>query len=242
MGGPKKYYAVVRGVRPGIYTAWYGPEGAEAQVRGFAGALYRGFASLPEAQQWMNHPEAGPKTTQTRLPSGKVSEHPGASVGQIVIYTDGGCLGNPGPGGYGAVILSGGKRKELAQGYRLTTNNRMELRACIAALASLKPVSDVVLHCDSQYVVNGIGKGWARRWRANSWMRTKDAAAENADLWDQLLDLCDAHKVRFVWVRGHMGNPENERCDWLAVDAARGKTLKEDVAYVRGRTTLAPRS
>jgi ribonuclease HI len=239
MGNPKKYYAVVRGVRPGIYPAWYGPEGAEAQVRGFAGALYRGFSSLPEAQQWLNNPEGMSKTIPVRALSVEDPDYPGVSSGQIAVYTDGGCLGNPGPGGYGAVILSGGKRKELAQGYRLTTNNRMELTACIAALATLKTASDVVLHSDSQYVVNGISKGWARRWRANGWMRTKEAAAENADLWDILLDLCDIHKVRFVWVRGHRGNRENERCDRLAVEAAQGKNLKEDVAYVRGRTTLA---
>jgi len=148
-------------------------------------------------------------------------------------------VGNPGPGGYGAVILDGDQRIELAQGFRLTTNNRMELMGCIAALETLKAPTDVVLHSDSRYVVNGISKGWARRWRANGWMRTKSEAAVNADLWAKLLDLCALNKVRFVWVHGHAGNRENERCDRLATEAAQGPDLREDRAYVRGCTRIA---
>jgi ribonuclease HI len=156
----------------------------------------------------------------------------------ISIYTDGACRGNPGAGGYGAVIIDGKKRIELAQGFRLTTNNRMELMACIEALKTLKPPADVVLYSDSSYVVKGMSRGWARRWRANNWMRTKKDAAENADLWAKLLYLCDSLRVQFVWIRGHAGHPENEYCDKLAFQATDGEDLKEDNTYVQGRTRV----
>ncbi len=133
--------------------------------------------------------------------------------------------------GYGVVLLYGKHRKELSGGYRRTTNNRMELTACIAALQSLKRPSAVVLYSDSRYVVNGISRGWARRWRENGWKRTEDADAQNADLWAQLLDLCDQHEVEFVWVRGHMGNAENERCDRLSVGMAWEQNLPEDKGF-----------
>jgi ribonuclease HI len=241
MAGPKKYYAVVRGRNPGIYTTWFGEGGAEAQIRGYAGARYKGFPSLAEARKWMeNQREALASTTKKRSKerSARTPDGPGDTTGKIIVYTDGGCLGNPGPGGYGAVILDRDKRTELARGFRLTTNNRMELMACIVALEALKTPSDVVLHSDSRYVVNGMSKGWARRWRANNWMRTKQDAAENSDLWAKLLDLCDSHRVEFVWVRGHAGHEENERCDTLATQAAEGADLVEDQAYVQGRTQI----
>jgi ribonuclease HI len=234
MGKPKKYYAVAQGRKPGIYGAWFGPEGAEEQVRGHAGALFKGFETLIEARQWLESPTAPTRRAAHRGVTGPASAVSAPSPGQIVIYTDGGCAGNPGPGGYGAVILDGGGRRELAGGYQLTTNNRMELLACIAALAALEAPSDAVLHSDSRYVVNGISKGWARKWRANGWMRTKTEAALNCDLWARLLDLCDEHKVCFLWVHGHAGNEENERCDQLATIAAQGPDLQEDHGYVRG--------
>jgi ribonuclease HI len=237
MGKSKKFYAVVRGAQPGIYTDWFGPGGAEQQIRGVAGALYRGFASLTEAQEWMKNPHRGKAESLRAVPSSP-STPSGRKPGTIVIYTDGGCLTNPGPGGYGAIIVEGNSRIELSGGFRLTTNNRMELAACIAALKAVKIPSDVILHSDSRYVVNGIGKGWARRWRACNWMRTKSEAAENSDLWKQLLTLCDRHRVTFVWVRGHAGHPENERCDKLATVAAQGADLREDRAYVEGRTRM----
>ena len=150
---------------------------------------------------------------------------------QVVIYTDGACSGNPGPGGYGAVLLSGGHRKELSGGFRLTTNNRMEMLAAIEALRSLKDRSAVKLHTDSQYVVNAIQQGWAKRWQANGWMRNKKEKAVNPDMWAQLLELCKQHDVEFIWVRGHAGNVENERCDELAVEAARQRNLPVDEGY-----------
>ena len=237
MGKTQKHYAVARGKKPGIYTAWFGPAGAEEQVRGFAGALYKRFTSLTEAQRWLENP------TSSRRVNGKANslEVPAAipSPREIAIYTDGGCRGNPGPGGYGVIIVAGKKRMEFAEGFRLTTNNRMEMMACIAALRTLKTPADVILYSDSRYVVNGINKGWARKWRTNHWMRTKSEAAENSDLWAQLLDLCDSHRARFVWVPGHAGHPENERCDELATAAAQGMNLKEDHAYVQGRTRIS---
>jgi ribonuclease HI len=240
----KKYYAVARGKNPGIFTAWFGPAGAEAQIRGFAGARYKGFPSIEEAREWLEKQKEGESSSKrrgsAREASDAVPSSPSDAAGKVLVYTDGGSLGNPGPGGFGAVILDGQRRSELARGYRLTTNNRMELMACIAALESLERPSDVILHSDSRYVVNGISKGWARKWRAARWMRTPQEAAENADLWARLLDLCDSHRVRFVWVRGHAGHEENERCDALARLAAAGSDLIEDAAYAEGRTKSAP--
>ena len=147
---------------------------------------------------------------------------------RVTMYTDGACVGNPGPGGYGVVLLSNHTRKELSGGFRRTTNNRMELLAAIEGLRALKEPCDVTLYSDSQYVVNGIQKGWARKWRSMGWMRTADEPAKNPDLWAALLSLCETHTVEFKWVRGHVGLPENERADRLAVAAAQGPDLKVD--------------
>ena len=150
----------------------------------------------------------------------------------VDIYTDGACLGNPGPGGYGAVLLDGGHRKELSGGFRLTTNNRMEIMAVIKGLEALEERCSVSLYSDSQYVVNAISKGWAKRWKANGWKRnSKGEKALNPDLWDKMLDLCGKHEVTFKWVRGHSGNKENERCDSLAVGSAKMKGLPADSGY-----------
>ncbi|MEG0838579.1 MAG: ribonuclease HI [Hydrogenoanaerobacterium sp.] len=136
---------------------------------------------------------------------------------KVLIYTDGACSGNPGPGGYGAILRYGETEKELAGGERSTTNNRMELMGAIKALAALKQPCDITLYTDSQYLANGITKGWALKWKQNGWMRTKKDPAANADLWDELLLALAPHKVAIEWVRGHNGHPENERCDSLAV-------------------------
>ena len=150
---------------------------------------------------------------------------------QVTIYTDGACTGNPGPGGYGVVLIYGEHRRELSGGYRRTTNNRMELMGPIKGLEALNQECRVTLHSDSQYVVEGIEKGWAKRWRGNDWMRNKREQAVNPDLWSKLLDLCETHEVEFRWVRGHAGDPENERCDQLAVQAAHKKGLPADEGY-----------
>jgi ribonuclease HI len=150
---------------------------------------------------------------------------------QVLLYTDGGCINNPGPGGFGVIINQDGKRKELSGGFRLTTNNRMELTAAIVALQNLPVHSKATLYSDSRYLVDGIEKGWARTWQANNWRKSDKTRALNVDLWQQILSLCSQHEVKFVWVAGHAGHPENERCDQLAVAASRGKNLPVDVGY-----------
>lgn len=150
----------------------------------------------------------------------------------VDIYTDGACLGNPGPGGYGVVLLYGGHRKELSGGFQLTTNNRMEIMAVIKGLEALNEPCSVNLHSDSQYVVNAMNKGWVERWKANGWKRnSKGEKALNPDLWDRMLALCRKHDVAFKWVRGHSGNQENERCDRLAVGSAKMTGLPADPGY-----------
>ncbi len=139
---------------------------------------------------------------------------------QVEIFTDGACSGNPGPGGYGVILRYGAAEKELSGGEAVTTNNRMELMAAITGLRALREPCQVTLYSDSQYVINGITKGWAAKWRANGWMRNRTEKAVNPELWDELLTLCARHEVTMVWVRGHAGHPENERCDQLAVAAA----------------------
>ena len=143
---------------------------------------------------------------------------------KVEIYTDGACLGNPGIGGYGAILKYNGHKKEISGGYENTTNNRMEITAVIEALKLLKEPCDITIYSDSQYVCNAITKGWAKNWEAKGWMRNKKEPALNADLWKKLLELIENHKVELVWVKGHAGHPENERCDALAVEAA--KSLK----------------
>ena len=135
----------------------------------------------------------------------------------VTIYTDGACSGNPGPGGYGAILMYGSHKKELSGGEANTTNNRMELMGVITALKALNRPCQVDLYTDSQYVVNAIEKGWARKWQANGWMRNKKDKALNPDLWQMLLDLLEVHQVTFHWVKGHAENPYNNRCDELAV-------------------------
>ena len=136
---------------------------------------------------------------------------------KVEIYTDGACSGNPGPGGWGAVLVYGKHEKELSGGDSSTTNNRMELTAVIEALRLLKEPCEVTLTTDSRYVVDGITKGWARSWKRNGWVKSDKKPAMNPELWDALLTLLDTHRVEFVWVKGHAGHPYNERCDRLAV-------------------------
>lgn len=231
MGNKKKHYAVREGREPGIYDAWFGSGGAEEQIRGYAGARYKGFASKEEAEAWLRGAVNSGVDRSYDNKQQQPSETGEASFDDIIIYTDGSCRGNPGPGGYGVIILDGDTRRELAGGFRLTTNNRMELLACIVALEALKKPSKVILYSDSSYVVNGISKDWAKKWRANNWMRNRTDPAINADLWKALLNQCERHQVRFVWVRGHAGNLENERCDELALAAASNNDLDVDFPY-----------
>jgi ribonuclease HI len=159
-------------------------------------------------------------------------------VKKVTIYTDGGCSPNPGPGGYGIVLIYGEQRRELSGGYRRTTNNRMELTAAIRGLQALKEPCIVTLFSDSQYVVNGITKGWAQRWKSKGWVLSDKRPAENVDLWEDLLGLCQRHTVRFEWIRGHNGHAENECCDRLAGEALRREDLPSDSIYEKvGRNT-----
>lgn len=135
----------------------------------------------------------------------------------VEIFTDGACSGNPGPGGYGAILRVGTNVKELSGGEKHTTNNRMELSGVIFALKALKYPCDVVLTTDSKYVCDSVTKGWAKKWQSNGWKKADKKPAINVDLWEQLLALLEIHNVKFVWVKGHAGHPENERCDELAV-------------------------
>ncbi len=234
-GIKKKYYAVYRGRRPGIYTSWFGEDGAWAQVNGFPGAVYRGFTERKEAEAFLRgkgigKPASGPSQKKnTHSESSLFSVTPGN--GTIVIHTDGGALNNPGPGGYGAVIDDGAARKEISGGYRRTTNNRMELTACIKALETIEKPSNIILFSDSKYVVDAVTKRWAEKWRRNNWMRNNKDEALNPDLWERLLDLLDRHHVAFRWVRGHSGNPENERCDQLVRMESAKSGLPPDEAY-----------
>ncbi|MFH0941690.1 MAG: ribonuclease HI [Chloroflexota bacterium] len=151
----------------------------------------------------------------------------------VTVYTDGACLGNPGPGGYAALILANGQRRELKGNFKETTNNRMEMMAAIAALESLGERCRVVLHSDSSYLVNAMTKGWALRWQRMGWRRNKNEPARNADLWARLLGICQRHQVDFLWVKGHDSSAENLRCDQLANEAARVPDRPGDEGYRR---------
>lgn len=150
---------------------------------------------------------------------------------EVQIYTDGACKRNPGPGGYGVVLRYNEHEKTLSGGFRLTTNNRMEILAVIAGLEALSSACSVTVTSDSKYVVDAIEKGWARKWRSKNWKKTDGETALNPDLWTRLLDLCDRHQVKFEWVRGHAGHPENERCDEMATAAASRERLPVDEGY-----------
>jgi ribonuclease HI len=154
-----------------------------------------------------------------------VSESP-----RVDIYTDGSCIGNPGPGGYGAVLVSGGHRKELAQGFRMTTNQRMELMAVIAALEALKERSQVRIFTDSMYVRNGI-TAWVENWVRNGWRTAGKKPVRNRDLWERLLRLRNRHSIEWKWIKGHAGQRENERADELANVASRAGRFVEDEGY-----------
>jgi len=146
----------------------------------------------------------------------------------IQLYTDGAAKGNPGPGGYGVVLVSGAHRKEISGGYRITTNNRMELLAVIVGLEALKKVgSEVTIFSDSTYVVNAIEKGWLPKWQATGFKKVK-----NVDLWLRFLNIWPKFRIKFVWIKGHAGHPENERCDRLAVEASIQPNLPEDHGYM----------
>ena len=228
----KKFYAIAVGRRPGVYDNW---PVAKAQVDGYPAARYKGFASRAEAEAWLQKPAGGRPPAladRDRRGDNKSVTADLPQAGEVTIYTDGGSRYNPGPGGYGVVMIYDGKRKELSGGFRLTTNNRMELTACLVALRALEHRDrPVTLYSDSSYVVNGIAKGWAKNWRRRGWIKSDKSPALNPDLWAELLDLIEDLDITFKWVRGHAGNPLNERCDELAVAATRQEGLPVDSGY-----------
>jgi ribonuclease HI len=150
---------------------------------------------------------------------------------EVVMYTDGACEPNPGAGGYGVVLLSENRRKEISGSFRRTTNNRMEIYAAIAGLEVLKYPCRVTIYSDSQYLVSAITEGWVEKWKSRNWWRTNKEQAINVDLWERLSALCETHEVNFMWVKGHSGNPENERCDKLSYAALRQKDSPPDEFY-----------
>ncbi|MCL1996551.1 MAG: ribonuclease HI [Defluviitaleaceae bacterium] len=150
-----------------------------------------------------------------------------------IIYTDGACSGNPGPGGYGAVILRNGKRKEISRGFNHTTNNRMEIMAIIHALKELgENPCDVELYSDSKYVVDAVNKSWVTTWKANNWIRANKKTALNIDLWERLLPLLEIHNIKLTWVKGHSTNIENKRSDYLAKEAVKNPNKEDDVYII----------
>lgn len=153
---------------------------------------------------------------------------------QVIIHTDGSCLGNPGPGGWAAVLRlqDSGYRKEISGGYALTTNNRMEILAVLEALAALKERCEVSLYTDSQYVRNAVEKRWLQSWQRQRWLKADKKPVKNVDLWQALLPLLEQHKVRFFWLRGHAGHAENERCDLLARQQAALPDLPPDPGFM----------
>ena len=157
---------------------------------------------------------------------------------KVIIYTDGSSRGNPGPGGYGAILLSGKHVKEQSGGYKKTTNNRMELMAVIVAIEALRMPSEVEVFSDSKYVINAMAKGWMHGWRQRGWAKADKKPLKNVDLWRRVYDAIQSHEVTWTWVKGHAGNRYNERCDYLATFAAQGKNLPRDDGFDRDGGSL----
>jgi len=235
-----KFYAVLKGHEPGIYLTW---DACREQVDGYPGADFKAFPTRSGAEEYLGIVRPPQKRDGALIHEDQIvipQFVPAPLVHtevtkQVIIYSDGACIRNPGPGGYGVVISYKNQRRELSAGFRLTTNNRMEILGCIIGLQALKEACAVVVYSDSRYVVDAMSKSWAVKWRKNNWKRrdehgnSKDVL--NRDLWIQMLDLCDKHRIKFEWVRGHAGNEGNERCDQLARAAATGAALGIDVEY-----------
>ena len=202
---------------------------AKAYQKNHPGSAYQVFDRLPAKIPPLGAAEAQKPTPVKTLGA--------ASSDGIRIYTDGSALNNPGPGGYGVILMIDGDYNEFAQGYRHTTNNRMEMMAVITALEAIRGDDrkrSIVVHSDSQYTINGITKGWARNWRKKGWKKADGKPALNPDLWKRMLELTEGlPKLTFKWVKGHAGDPLNERADELANGAAQGAgDMLEDAGYM----------
>ena len=223
-GKKQKYYVVWYGREPGIYTSW---EECVKQTSGFKGAKYKAYPTPAEAEQAFIY---GPEDERPADVAAKVPDVPGtekpqeknippvlpSEVSNDAVAVDAACSGNPGPGGWGAILQYGKAEKELSGSEPSTTNNRMELLGAITALQSLHEPCQVSLYTDSQYLANAINLGWLRGWKQKGWRR-KDGELKNVDLWQTLDGLLQTHKVQFFWVKGHADNVYNNRCDALAV-------------------------
>ena len=208
----KKFYAVKRGRKTGLYTVW---AECAAQVKGFQGAVYKGFMTEEEARAWLGGADA--RTEQPRAAA--MTTAPSAPDADYIIHTDGSCLRNPGgAGGWAAVIETAatGAVEEKSGGAPETTNNRMELTAALMALSAVPEGARVALYTDSQYLKNAFTKFWLPAWKKRGWKKADGAPVLNQDLWMQLDAAFAARRVVFHWVKGHAGNPRNERCDALA--------------------------
>ena len=157
-----------------------------------------------------------------------------SNLAGVKIYTDGACRGNPGPGGFGVVLLSGARRKELSAGFRRTTNNRMELMAAICGLEALRRPCSVTIWSDSRYLIDAMTKGWVHGWKRKGWSRGPGKPLRNRDLWMRLETARAPHRVTWKWVKGHAGHAFNERCDTLAVQAATSTELAVDEGFQAG--------
>ena len=208
----KKFYAVKRGRKTGLYTVW---AECAAQVKGFQGAVYKGFMTEDEARAWLGGADA--RTEQPRAAAEMAA--PSAPDADYIIHTDGSCLRNPGgAGGWAAVIetTATGAVEEKSGGAPETTNNRMELTAALMALTAVPEGARVALYTDSQYLKNAFTKFWLPAWKKRGWKKADGEPVLNQDLWVQLDAAFATRQVQFHWVKGHAGNPRNERCDALA--------------------------
>ena len=208
----KKFYAVKRGRKTGLFTVW---AECAAQVKGFQGAVYKGFMTEEEARAWLGGADA--RTEQTRAAAEMAA--PSAPDADYIIHTDGSCLRNPGgAGGWAAVIetTATGAVEEKSGGDPKTTNNRMELTAALMALSAVPEGARVALYTDSQYLKNAFTKFWLPAWKKRGWKKADGEPVLNQDLWVQLDAAFATRQVQFHWVKGHAGNPRNERCDALA--------------------------
>ena len=219
----QKFYVVWEGVTPGVYTSW---TDCQLQIKGYEGAKYKSFDTREEAERALATSPYAYIGKNAKKKSEKVSsETLPACVIDNSLAVDAACSGNPGPGGWGAILRfrTGEKvyEKEISGGEAGTTNNRMELTGLLEALRQLKEPCDIDLYSDSQYVINGLEKGWAKGWRKRGWKKADKSPALNPDLWAPLLEESEKHVIHYHWLKGHAGHPENERCDRLAVEQSK---------------------
>ncbi len=233
----KSYYVVIKGRKPGVYTDWLL---AKEQIYKFPGSVYRKFQSISEGRAWAktyimlksgigNSKEVPSKTHNKKKSKKKRKYNTLQPIGEIKVYTDGACI-NPGRGGYSTVIIyPGGDHQEFFGGYVKTTNNRMEIMGCICAMRKLQGEErTITLFSDSKYVVYGMTKGWAKRWKSKGWIKSDGEPTFNSDLWEEMLSLSRELRISFQWVKGHNGDTMNERCDFLAKKALNGHLLVDE--------------